>query len=396
MESTMSPIFRLVLVALFFVFPACSEEAPSLPTPRSIEAKTLRLELTEARECRSLPGQVHSKNSVTLSSKLSGTVIEVLAEEGDILTAGQAILRIDDQELRQREQSIRSTAGQAGLERQAIAARRAQAKSTLDRLKKLLAVQAVSRDDVDRAQAEYDALSSQEQALAAQSTAAGFQEGEIRALMEYSVVTSPLGGVLTRRHVDLGAFVQAGTPLAEVDDLHSGFELVAQADESLLGRLTQNMDVVALVPALSPVPFLTTLSTVIGQVDPTSRAFRVKAALTGESSPGLFGKVCVPIATDTRLLAPVSALRTRGELITALIVDEQSILRLRLVKTGGTFQKAELDGQAFILQTGSDELSAQAQGTEILVEILSGLFPGDEVVLDAPDLAREGDHLVRR
>lgn len=392
----MIKVLRLLPLVLLFGILACSDSSVSLPEPRSIEAQTLRLELLEAQECRSLPGQVQSKNSVTLSSKLSGTVIEILAEEGEVLSPGQPILRIDDRELRQREQSIRSTAGQAGLERQAIAARRAQAKSTLDRLKKLLEAQAVSREDVDRAQAEYDALSSQEQALAAQSTAAGFQEGEIRALMEYSVVTSPLGGVLTRRHVDLGAFVQAGTPLAEVDDLHSGFELVAQADESLLGRLTQNMDVVALVPALSPTPFLTTLSAVIGQVDPTSRAFRVKASLKGESSPGLFGKVCVPVATGSRLLVPKSALRTRGELITALVVDEQSILRLRLVKTGGTFQKAVLGGQAFILQTGSDELSSMAEETEILVEILSGLFPGDEVVLEAPDLAREGDRLVRR
>lgn len=392
----MSFSLRFILVFLAIALFACNQEEIVLPESRSIEAEIIKLELTEAKECRSLPGQVQSRNSVTLSSKLSGTVIEVLAEEGDILSAGQTILRIDDRELRQREQSIRSTAGQAGLERQAIAARRAQAKSTLDRLKKLLEAKAVSRDDVDRAQAEYDALSSQEKALAAQSSAAGFQEGEIRALMEYSTVSSPLSGVLTRRHVDLGSFVQAGTPLAEVDDLQSGFDLVAQADESLLGRLTQNMMVVALVPSLSPTPFLTTLSAVIGQVDPSSRAFRVKAALTGEPSPGLFGKVCVPVGTGSRLLVPVSALRPRGELITALIVDDQAILRLRLVKTGGTYQRAILGDQSFILQTGSDELTAQAEGTEILVEVLSGLFPGDEVVINAPDLAREGDRLVRR
>jgi hypothetical protein len=84
--------------------------------------------------------------------------------------------------------------------------------------------------------------------------------------------------VLSRRHVDLGAFVQAGTPLAEVDDLTSGFDLVARADESLLGRISQGMTVVALIPSLSAAPFLTTLSAVIGQVDPTSRSFRVKAA----------------------------------------------------------------------------------------------------------------------
>ena len=57
----------------------------------------------------------------------------------------------------QREKSMRATAGQAGLESKALQARKAQAKATLERMQKLLRQAAVSRDDVDRAQAEYEA-----------------------------------------------------------------------------------------------------------------------------------------------------------------------------------------------------------------------------------------------
>lgn len=393
MHPSLRPALFLIILLLLA---SCSQgDAPSKPEPRTIRAHTLRLARTEAHECRSLPGQVESRNSVTLASKTSGTVTEILAREGDVLTAGQIILRIDDAELRQREKSMRATAGQAGLESKALEARKAQAKATLERMQKLLRQAAVSRDDVDRAQAEYEALASQEKAMAAQSSAAGFQGAEIRALMQYSTVTSPLGGVLTRRHVDLGSFVQAGTPLAEVDDLKSGFDLVAQADESLLGRIEQGMNVVALIPSLSEAPFLTTLSAVIGQVDPASRSFRVKAALDSTPSPGMYGKICVPVGTAKKLLVPHSALRPRGELTTALIVDEEGTLRLRIVKIGGAYQKAVLDGQTFILQTGADQLRTAPTGTEILVEVLSGLSPDDEVVLDAPAVAREGDRLVR-
>jgi len=390
------PAFSHLLLCLALLLAACGQsDAPATPEARTITAKTLRLTLTEAKECRSLPGQVQSRNSVTLASKTSGTVTQILAREGDALTAGQAILRIDDAELRLREQSVRATAGQAGLESKALAARKTQAKATLQRLEKLLQQNAVSRDDVDHARAEYEALASQEKALAAQSSAAGFQGAEIRALMQYSTVSSPLDGVLTRRHVDLGSFVQAGTVLAEVDDLTSGFDLVARADESLLGRMNEGMNVVALIPSLSESPFLTTLTAVIGQVDTASRSFRVKAALAGSPSPGMFGKVCVPVSTANKLLVPQSALRPRGELNTALIVDKDSVLRLRIVKIGGLYQKAELDGQTFILQTGADQWDAAPEGAEVLAEVLSGLSPEDEVVLNAPAVAREGDRLVR-
>ena len=392
----MRPSFRTaLLLAVLLLLAACGQETPKQPESRSITARTLRLAPTTARECVSLPGQVQSRNSVTLASKLSGTVVEVLAREGDALQAGQPILRIDDAELRQREQSVRSSAGQAGLEAKALAARKAQAKASLDRMQKLLDQSAVSRDDVDRARAEYEALASQEKAMAAQSSAAGYQGAEIRELMRYGTVTSPLNGVLSRRHADLGAFVQAGAPLAEVDDLGGGFEIVAQADETLLDRVDTGMTVVALIPALSPVPFLTTLTAVIGQVDPASRSFRVKAALKSAPRPGMFGKVCVPVAEGPKLLVLESCLRRRGELTTALIVDGDSVLRLRLVKTGGVYQKADIEGQAFILQTGTDRPGAAPAGTEMLVEVLSGLAAGDEVVTNAPDVAREGDRLVR-
>jgi RND family efflux transporter MFP subunit len=392
MRPTVRPV--LLLTALLLLC-ACGGETPEKPEPRPVKARTVTLATTEARECASLPGQVQSRNSVTLSSKLSGTVVDVMAREGDMLQAGQPILRIDDAELRQRERSIRSSAGQATLESKALAARKAQARATLDRLQKLLDQNAISRDDVDRARAEYESLASQEKAMAAQSAAAGYQGAEVRALLEYGTVTSPLDGVLSRRHVDLGSFVQAGTPLAEVDDLHGGFELVAQADETLLGRVEKNMTVVAVVPSLSEAPFLTTLSAVVGQVDPMNRSFRVKAALADAPGPGLFGKICVPAPPSRKLLVPRACLRQRGELTTALVVDGESILRLRLVKTGGVFQKAEIDGQAFVLRTDADFAAAPPQREEILVEVLSGLAQGDEVVVDAPDTAREGDRLVR-
>lgn len=385
-------------LAVFFLLSGCGREREEAPKPRTVSAPTVRVGYQEALECRSLPGQVESRNSVVLSSKVSGTVTAVFAEEGALVEKGQPILQIDDSELRQREKSARSTAGQAELERQALAAKATLARTNLQRMEKLLEQKAVSRDDFDRARAEYLSLKSQEEALAAREASAGHQREEVRSLLAYSTVTAPLTGILARRNVDLGSFVNAGAPLASIDDVQGGFEIAAQGDETLLPRVRQGMTVLAQVPSLSPRPFLTELSAVVGHVDPATRTFRVKAALPvpGEGNAtahaGMFGKVCVPLAQARKLLVPAGAVRLRGDLPTALVLDENGVLRLRLLKIGAAYLRAEVGGKAYILQSQAEAVLPDG----VLVEVLAGLAEGETIVAGGAETLREGDRFAAK
>lgn len=400
--------------ALASLLSACGHgDKPAEPV--TVSAPTVRATLYDARECRSLPGEVRSRNSVTLSSKISGTVVEVLAAEGAVVEKGQVILRIDDSELKQRVQAVQSSAQQVGLDRQALAARRDMAKINLERMQKLFTQQVISRDELDRAATEYQALRKQEQALAASAASAGHQGAEAKSLMGYSVVTAPFRGVLSRRFVDQGAFVNAGAPLAAIDDVQGGYELEAQADESLMPQVSQGMQVLGLVPSVSPAPFITRLTAVVGRVDPATRTFKIKAAYETQAEPtpqanatepaqraaaqphaGMFGKVCVPVSRARKLLIPAAAVRQRGELATVLAVDEKAVLRLRLVKLGGAYLKADLDGQSYIVQAQDEMLSDPKLSPGVMLEVLSGLAEGETVVAGGPETLREGDRLAPR
>jgi multidrug efflux pump subunit AcrA (membrane-fusion protein) len=253
--------------------------------------------------------------------------------------------------------------------------------------------------------------------------------------MGYSVVTAPFRGVLSRRHVDQGAFVSAGAPLAAIDEVQSGYELEAQADENLMGAVKPGMEVLGLVPAVSSRPFLTRLTTVVGRVDPATRTFKVRAGYGGEADTqagatpqanataangapaaasggeqpraGMFGKVCVPMTNAKKLLIPESAVRNRGELSAVLVVDDNRVLRLRLVKLGGAYLQATLGGRSFIVQAQDEALpaadasagpaNAPAGKTALpglMREVLSGLAPGEVLVDGGPETLREGDQLA--
>ncbi len=376
----------------------CSGEKPGqAPQPRSVSAPVQAVQRQAVVECRSFPAEVESEQSVTLASKVSGTVEGVAAREGDLLRAGQPILRIDDKDLTSQEQGLQASREQAARERQALAARAALARTTMERLGRLLAQRAVSQEDFDKAKAEYDALARQVEAAGAQETATAAKLGELAALRAYTRITAPFDGILAKRYVDQGAFVTAGSPLALVDRSGGGFELTAQVDESLLGGLRQGQTILAAVPALAREPFAVTVSAVVGRVDPASRTFKLKCTLPatvpaalGQPRAGMFGRVFVPARTAEKLLVPEACLERRGDLPTALAVDAGGVLRLRVVKTGAVFLAAQFGGQTYL----TDSQAFEGAGGERYADVLSGLSAGDRLACAPGAALRDGDSLA--
>lgn len=395
-------LFCLALLA------GCGREGPPVPKTRTITAETRQVRSEEVVECRSFPAQVESRNSVTLASKLSGSVVEIYAQEGAALRAGAPILRIDDKDLQSREQGLTASMAQATSERQAVAAKAAHAKANLDRLQKLLAQKVISQDDFERARTEYLALAREEDAIAARERSVAAQKDELKALGGYTRINAPFDGVLARRFVDLGAFVNAGQPLALLDDVASGFDLTAQVDESLLSSLNAGQTLIGVVPSLSREPFAARVSAVIGRVDPATRTFRVKAELPREAwertagdavglpaaplpKAGMFGRLFTPARISHKLLLPSACLRMRGDLPSVFTVDADELVSFRVVKPGGRFIKVVLEGKPFL----TDSEAFEEPGRESYVEVLSGLSDGDRVVCSATQTLREGDRIAR-
>ena len=117
--ASLSKAFALAAVA-FCLLAACNSQPPAAPKARTVQARTGAAILEQAVECRSFPAQVEAANSVTLASKLSGAVVEVLAREGDALRAGAAIMRIDDKDLQGRAQGLKASMAQAASDRKSV------------------------------------------------------------------------------------------------------------------------------------------------------------------------------------------------------------------------------------------------------------------------------------
>ena len=187
-------------------------------------------------------------NMVTISSRVSGTVVEVVVQETDRVYAGQVLVRLDPADAQvslmnaegQLAQAVRQSQQQIAQAAQAdatVAQRRAQYESERDNLRRqkpLLPSRAVSKQDVDNSnrqtQAALAALhEAQAQARAAHALVSGTTVFNTPAVIQAranlrtswinngrNAIVSPVDGYASRRNVQVGQRVQPGEDLLTV------------------------------------------------------------------------------------------------------------------------------------------------------------------------------------
>ncbi len=180
----------------------------------------------------------------------------------------------------------------------------------------------------------------------------------------YATITSPVAGVVSSRKVDPGDMVSPGVPVISIQ-ADSNYRLEASVPESAAGYLRVGMSVEVEIGSDKRTG-TGTVAVIAPSGDPTSHKFVVKVALPNDLGPrsGEFGRISFPVSHTGGLLIPQSSLRDQGGLPSVFIVDNQNHARLQVVKIGRTIHSE--------------------------VEVLSGLQPGDRVIVENTGVLVDG------
>ncbi len=248
---------------------------------KGLEGEIVRIESAqegELVEFVNAPGEVEPLNKVAISAKVMARIVEMPYEEGDVVTKGDpdaeppvpasVLVRLDATELeaslRSAEARLAAQAAQIEAEKARIEGQKAQLKGTqasLDQAEReykrccqLRESRDISESEMENSQSRLDELTAQF-ASAKYSLEAGELGLEVmkhnleaadadvaraRDAVSYTVITSPIDGVVTRRNAKVGELVvtgtmnNPGTVILEVADL-SKMQLVVQVDESDIG-----------------------------------------------------------------------------------------------------------------------------------------------------------------
>jgi RND family efflux transporter MFP subunit len=301
-------------------------------------------------------GTVRAEQTSTLSAPAVGTVLQVLAREGDKVERGQVLIVIDDRQPRAALASARAATLAAEQQIAAAAADHSLATATLKRYDDLRQKRSVSPQEYDEVKARAEGAAARLEMSRAARSQARAAVAEAEAGFEHTRVRAPFAGMVTERRVDPGALAAPGVPLMVVEDTRR-FRLEAQIDESELQYLRAGDEAPVDVEAVGA-KLTAKIVQVVPGADPNTRTLTVKAQLPADARlhSGLFGRLRFARGHREALLAPRSAVVERGQLRGVFVLGSDRVAALQYVSLGRTF-----DDQ---------------------VEVLGGLKPGDRVVAE--------------
>ena len=309
------------------------------PEPVPVEVAPAELRPVAASYTGTAP--LEARGEAQVIAKTSGVALSVLVEEGDLVQAGQTLVRLDSS--RAQLQAAQSAAQMNKLQNQYA------------RSQQLAEQKLVSAADND--QIRFDL----ENARAANRLA--------NLELSYASVKAPISGVVASRSIKAGNFVQINTPILRIVDV-SRLEAVLNVPERELATLKAGLPVQLQVDAMPGRTFTGTIDRVAPVVDSGSGTFRVVAAFDGgeqESGllkPGMFGRV--RIVYDQRaeaLVVPRLALLDDEGNPAVFQVRDGKVVRVPV-------ELGFLDGQ--------------------WAEIRDGLVLGDQVVVAGKTALRDG------
>ncbi|WP_447919700.1 efflux RND transporter periplasmic adaptor subunit [Achromobacter aegrifaciens] len=258
-------------------------------------------------------GTVVAEHQVLVAPEVAGRVTAIHFTSGQQVAAGLPLVQINDGPVRRELERHRASA--------------ALAQANLDRAKRLLG-QTMSR-------AEYE----QHAALHAETRAQVAQGEEDLA---QRLVRAPFAGTLGLRLINLGQYVEAGTPIATLTDtrlLHVDFTL----PDRHRAVLRLGLDVSVASNGGGQAPLAGKISAIDPQIDAGNRALRVRATLAPEAAgrlwPGAYAQVSVSLpAGPAMLTVPAEAVQSTlsGATVYAVRDDDPARVRLVSAQTGAS------------------------------------------------------------
>ena len=327
-------------------------------------------------------GYVTARRAATVSAQITGTLTQVLIEEGEHVAAGQVLARLDDTAQKAALAQAQAAANSAQALLGQYQAQLAQSKRDLQRMQDMVGRKLVSQQALEQACTLVETGSAQ---VAAQQRQIELTQAQVRSAqvqLDYCTVHAPFAGVIIAKAAQVGEIISplsAGggftrTGVGTIVDMDS-LEVEVDVNEAYINRVVAGRPVESVLNAYPDWKIPSHVIAIIPTADRSKATVKVRIALDAKDDrivPDMGVRVsfleeskpqAVAQAAPRGVLVPAGALRKDGDKDIVFLVKDGKAQR-RAVSVGATVGDAR--------------------------QVLAGVNSGDSVIVDAPEELKDG------
>ena len=397
---------RLAVVgalAAAVILGGCAKHAPQQRGPMALDVEAAQAQRRDISTYLTLDGQIAPLENSTLSFQQSGPISAVYVNQGDRVTQGELLAKIDDSTLRAQLAQVQAQIAQASAQAQSSAlnvpitqsqttqaaasakAALANAKLTYDQNQQLFKQGYVSQSQLEQARSQYVAAQSTYQTAVSNQGSTGVQSSNAAAAREavhaaqaqantlrtqigQTSLYAPFDGVVTARLADPGAMATPGTPVLAISKVNTVWVNINVPDEDL-----------QYVHAGTPVTFT---ASQLGGRKFSSKIATVNAVPTQGT-----------LSYEARIREPNPGASLRGGMLVSATIQKESHKNTIVVPRAAVAQ-TDQGSNVFIVTNGNKAQEVPVQvgiQTDTLSEVRSPrITAGTMVITTRPDALQNG------
>ncbi|MFA6760706.1 MAG: efflux RND transporter periplasmic adaptor subunit [Sulfuricurvum sp.] len=245
-------------------------------------------------ESITLSGTVVSDNRKMITSRFMGFVTDVKVSEGDFVKKGELLYTIDSKEIDSALTQVQLAISQAELSLQMYQNQYTNVKLNLDRHKRLLEKDMVSKFEVENLSLAEENLANMIDISKKQVEQARANLDEVKNQYRYLNVTAPNDGVIVMKNINVGEMAMPGMPAFELSDL-SSLNITAEIPEDSLKIVSEGKSVEIDIPSRG-VKSRAKITAIIPSSNPLTHSFRIKVSIPSDHKeiyPGMYATITI-------------------------------------------------------------------------------------------------------
>lgn len=327
-------------------------------------------------------GYVTAERKAAVASKVTGRLVALSVEEGSRVKQGQVIARLESDDVEAARNQAQANLNVARYNLAQAKAEEADALLQFQRNQELVKKGFIARSEYDTSEARYLKAKAAVQAAQASVNAAQAALNAAEINVEYTMIRAPFDAVVLTKNADIGDIVSpisaAATAKAAVVTIADMDSLQVEADvsEANLGLVKIGQPCEVQLDALPDSRFAASVHMIVPTADRTKATVMVKVRFL-EKDPRILPDMSAKVAFLSRRL-------TEAERNPRTAVPKTAVLD----RNGRQAVFAVNNGKVALVQVTTGEALGD------MVEITSGVKPGDKIVVNPPPRLNSGDRIA--